>query len=312
MSGFLIQSRIGTKGNFEVVLPGPDGGLVYVSRDNDVASLPWSSPITFATSVGQFSGTSLIESRFGDPPGNLEVVAVARNQLFHFWRDESGKWSDPGLLIAENVNGMPGLIQSNGMNGNFEVVVPAADRGLIHVSRNNSAKNFPWSSPTNFCASLGQISGVSLIQSNLRANPGSLEVVAIPQRGGCFAHLSRTEEFGWNEPTIVPGEIFHGAPGLIQSRLGDQRNFEVVVPNGLAFGVSHFWRDNAAPNVPWKYGTTFGDQVQVIATSLIESNFGDVGNLEVVAASMFWTHAFHVSRNDEAQGFPWSSPTILY
>jgi hypothetical protein len=40
MSGFLIHSRFGTKGNFQVVLPGQDSGLVYLSRDNDVAALP--------------------------------------------------------------------------------------------------------------------------------------------------------------------------------------------------------------------------------------------------------------------------------
>jgi hypothetical protein len=70
--------------------------------------------------------------------------------------------------------------------------------------------------------------------------------------------------------------------------------------------------DNERAGYTWKYDTTFGGQAQFLVASLIESNFGEIGNLEVVAATMFWTKAFHYSRNDNASGFPWSGPTALF
>jgi hypothetical protein len=93
---YLVQSRFGAQGNFEVVVPLAAGGLAHLWRNNDAAGLPWSAPIPFAAGVGTVDALSLIQSNFGSP-GNLEVVARIGDRLALFWR-ESGPpftWSGP-------------------------------------------------------------------------------------------------------------------------------------------------------------------------------------------------------------------------
>src|SRR4051812_27951005 len=60
----LIQSRIGQKGNFELVTPASGGGLNHYFRANDDATLPWSGPFPFAQASGVVEGTSIIHSNF--------------------------------------------------------------------------------------------------------------------------------------------------------------------------------------------------------------------------------------------------------
>ena len=68
---------------------------------------------------------------------------------------------------------------------------------------------------------------------------------------------------------------------LIQSHYGHKGNFELVSPLASG-GMVHFFRDNDAPGFPWHCTTTFGTGYTE-AISMIESNFGMPGNLEVVA-----------------------------
>ena len=69
-------------------------------------------------------------------------------------------------------------------------------------------------------------------------------------------------------------------PVLIQSHYGNKGNFELVVPLASG-GMAHFFRDNDAPGFPWYYTMNFGTGY-VDAISMIESNFGIPGNLEVI------------------------------
>jgi hypothetical protein len=79
-----------------------------------------------------------------------------------------------------------------------------------------------------------------------------------------------------------------GNPALIQSRFGNQGNFELIVPLA-AGGLGHFFRANDAVGLPWQRGQIpFGaNSGQVDAVSLIQSNFhaipGGPGNLELIA-----------------------------
>src|SRR5690348_7291076 len=50
--GFFIQSRYGTKGNFELVVPLPGSGVAHFWRDNDAPGMPWKGPEIFAREVG--------------------------------------------------------------------------------------------------------------------------------------------------------------------------------------------------------------------------------------------------------------------
>src|SRR5205085_1223896 len=92
----LIQSKFGTKGNFELVVPSDQAGICFQFRNNDAASLPWSGQVLFGQSLGKVTAVTMIQSNFGNP-GNLEVMALAGNDLYFFWRDSGPlfHWNGP-------------------------------------------------------------------------------------------------------------------------------------------------------------------------------------------------------------------------
>jgi len=307
----LIQSKFGTKRNFEVVALNSAGGLFHIWRNNDNSFLPWSAPTPFGQTLGVLKGVSMIQSDFGSP-GNLEVVCIANGKLQTFWRDSgpSFTWNGP-FPIETNFNaiGIPAWIQSKfGQKGNFELVVPAASGRLSHFWRNNDASGLPWSGGTSFGSSLGTVSAVTMIQSNY-GTPGNLEVVCIAREKLQYFWRDSGPSFTWNGPfAIESASKVTGNPILIQSKFGKQGNFELVVPaaNG---GLLHFWRNNDAAGSPWSTPTAFGQSVGVVTgATLIESNYGNPGNLEVTCDAggqmqYFW--------RDSGPGFVWNGPSTL-
>jgi hypothetical protein len=315
----LIQGRFGVRGNFEMVVPAR-GGLAHYVRLNDQAFVPWAGPNVFGQGVAVQS-VSMIQSNFGSP-GNLEVIAqtdtgtLEGGELVAYVRDSGPAfhWFGP---IPIRVNGQPisGLsggpcfIQSRfGTRGNFELVVPLASGGIAHYDRNNDDPSFPWFGPNVFGADVGVFSAVSLIQSNF-GTPGNLEVVAIFQ--GQLLHFSRDSGpgFHWSgpEPVIANGRAVTGVtgkPSLIQSRFLTRGNFELVVPI-FEFGsrrLAHFDRNNDDPAFPWFGPNIFGGGDSV---SLIQSNFGDPGNLELVVTEGGVLNAFF---RDSGPAFHWFGP----
>ena len=52
MSSYLIQSRHGSKGNFELVVqPSHGEGLMHYWRNNDNGTLPWNGPTCFGRGI---------------------------------------------------------------------------------------------------------------------------------------------------------------------------------------------------------------------------------------------------------------------
>jgi hypothetical protein len=313
----LIQGRFGGRGNFEMVIPanGIQGGLAHYVRLNDQAFVPWAGPNPFGQ--GLFvQGLSMIQSNFGSP-GNLEVIASAGGELVAFVRDSGPAfhWFGP-IPIRVNgqpINGLSGdpcFIQSRfGTRGNFELVVPLASGGIAHYDRNNDDPSFPWFGPNVFAADVGVFSAVSLIQSNF-GTPGNLEVVAI--HDGELLHFSRDSGpgFRWFGPDPVttngrPVTGVTGNPSLIQGRFGTRGNFELVVPL-LDGGLAHFDRNNDDPAFPWFGPNVFGIDFGTFASvSLIQSNFGEPGNLELVANDEGTLMAFF---RDSGPAFHWFGP----
>jgi len=285
-SGFLIQSRFGAVGNFQLVTPSALGGLSHHWRDNDSPAFPWHGPDDFGS--GYTDGASLIQSSLGAGPGNLEVVATEGDRLVHYWREDQPpyRWFGP-VYFGTGVRGNPALIQDSfGAVGNYDVVVPSVDGGLAHFWRDNDAQGFPWIGPTIFAVELGEVGGVALIQSNF-GNPGNLEAVA--RVGDRLFHMWRDSgpAFNWSAPVPIPlaglppGAKPVGVPALIQSSNGTAGNFELVVPLSSG-GAAHLLRDNDAPGLPWSPATVFGEG-SISAVSLIQSSFGALGNLEAAA-----------------------------
>jgi len=86
----MVQNRNGPPGNFELVTPLQGGGLAHYTRANSQPAQPWSGPAIFGVSAGKVDAVSLIQSDFkleSFGVGNLELVAQARGQLFHYWLD---------------------------------------------------------------------------------------------------------------------------------------------------------------------------------------------------------------------------------
>jgi hypothetical protein len=283
----LIQSRYGVTGNFELISPVAGGGLAHLWRDNDAAALPWYGPVVFGQSGGQYQAASLIQSNFGSP-GNLEVVAQTADTLHFFWADMAG-WHGPFPMVADGAavsgtHGNPSLIQATyGGRGNFELLVPRTAGGLAHYWRDNDDPSLPWHGPILVAPDAGRFDAVTLIQSNF-GSPGNLEAVA---RAGDRLFFLWRDGNGWHGPfpLVADGVAVAGAtgnPSLIQGRFGVRGNFEALVPS-LAGGCAMYWRDNDDPALPWHGPVTVGAATAVDAVSLIQSNFGSPGNLEVVA-----------------------------
>jgi hypothetical protein len=318
----LIQSRFGTKGNFELVAPLTVGGLVHYFRNNDDPDLPWSAPTAFGAGAGEIDAASLIESNFGTP-GNLEVVARSGDRLITFWRDSgpSFTWHGPYPVAVEGgsggcgrqpvtgVSGNPVLIQSRfGTKGNFELIVPLRAGGFAHYFRNNDDGALPWKAAPVFGQSAGVIDAVTLIESNFGV-PGNLEVIARTGSQLVFFWRDSVSPLTWHGafPLIADGSAVSnvtGNPVLIQSTFGTKGNFELLVPLASG-GFGAYSRDNDAADLPWHGPTVVEVATQFEAVSLIQSNFGAPGNLEVI--SVIGDQMAH-SWRDSGPQFAWSGP----
>ena len=56
----LIQSRCGTKGNFELLTPMASGGLAHYWRNNDEPAIPWHGPAIFGRELGIVASVSFM------------------------------------------------------------------------------------------------------------------------------------------------------------------------------------------------------------------------------------------------------------
>ena len=309
-SGFMVQSDYGLYGNnFEVVFPSVAEGLAQVYRDNAQSQFPWIGPLPpeylFTCSpqgqvqkslhgsffgAGEASEVSLIQSNFednGSKNGHLELGVRHGDRLALYWRasDAPLLWTGPLYIPSEKSHvGTPALVQADfGTKGNFEVVAPDAQGGLLHYVRFNDAPGVPWSTPTRFGESLGVVDAVAMIQSNYTAageTNGRLEVIA--QVGGQLFSLSRQsqEPYSWiaaaEAVTNGLGIEVDGLPGFVQTQDGD---FHVVVPLKTE-GIAHLRRPANQNN--WLLESQFGQNLgKVQAVSLLQNRFG-IGTLELL------------------------------
>lgn len=183
------------------------------------------------------------------------------------------------IRLAPPPRGSSALVQSSfGVRGNFELVTPREGGGLNFQWRNNDTPGFPWSAPTPVGPAGGVVASIpSILQSNFG---GNLEVAArIGNRMAFYWRAGGT----WNGPALFGAPGVSGNPAMIQSNFGGRGNFELVVPL-TAGGFAHYWRNNDAPGLPWAGPTVVGQpQGNVDALCLLQSAFGDPGNLEVIA-----------------------------
>lgn len=310
----LIQTTYGIKGDFEVVVPLATGGMARYWRANDDEMLPWHGPISFGIDAGLIKGVSMIQGNFGEA-GNLELAAldVGGHNLMHFWCDygQSFEWHGPNQISERSLvpafSGNPAMIQSGFEGrGRLELVVPRADGGFSYYLRNNNQPDLKWLGPFDFAIDAGFFDDVTMIQSNF-GDTGNLEVVA--RSGDQLVSFWRDSgaEFEWHGPNIINSGVA-GTTSMIQSTFGNRGNFELVSPLASG-GMAHWWRDNDDPHLHWYGPFMFGMNLgKVDAVSLIQSNWGDPGHLELVAQAdgqlaFFW--------RDSGPDFRWNGPQFI-
>ncbi len=95
---------------------------------------------------------------------------------------------------------------------------------------------------------------------------------------------------------------------MVWSDFGRRGNYDVVVPRANG-GFFHYWRDNDDTVLPWYGLFEFATDAGIFsAVTLIQSNFGEPGNLELIARSedeltFFW--------RDSGPEFKWNGPEII-
>lgn len=302
-SGFFVQSDYGTFGNnFEVVFPSIVGGLTQVYRDNAQPQFPWIGPLPpeyfFACSAqgqvsnalhgsffggGNASDVGLIQSNFtdfGSKNGHLELVVRHGDRLALYWRASNAPllWNGPLYISSpEPHQGNPALVQGSfGVKGNFEVVVPHGESGLVHYARFNDQTNVPWSAPTRFAESLGAVDAVALLQSDYvdaGESDGHLEIIARVGTKLYSVWRQSQEPYAWNVISqAITDELdtpiaVDGVPGFIQTT---DRDYHVVVPlqNG---GMAHLRRQNSL-DTSWVLESEFGSSLGAVpAVSLLQN-----------------------------------------
>lgn len=155
-------------GKFSLIAVEVNGIALYdILRDNAYLKHPWTLNTAFGEEIrGTFvAGISLIKGPF-ITPGNLEVVINSGGRLLHLWRDSAGSWKHPTTRIAPTtaVIGFPSLIQTkSGTKGDFELIAPAGNGGLVQLWRENDNATHPWSSRVFFEKSWNAVTLVSVI-----------------------------------------------------------------------------------------------------------------------------------------------------
>ncbi|MBP0632920.1 hypothetical protein [Cupriavidus sp. AcVe19-1a] len=313
--GFLTRSRGGQSGNFEVVIPWPDGGLAHFWRDNDDPAKTWHGPTIFGR--GRYQGASVIESdfrTFDARLGNLEVVAVAENgDAEHWWRENGGtfRWSQAPTVVAGASQGVPALAYSGARfkgsgfffdldahgPSEFFVVIPSKGGGFNMFRRRNDERPNLFGSGSTLPNGWEQISSPPVFSSISSAILRDRDFVGL---GLALTTLKNITTFaGWKamregvEFDIVSGDILvcggssEGALSILEWSYTRNRPGEVS---------GQLWIDATSLTLPTPLGhelRPFRGRPAIIQADYgldeigeIGGFFGDdaeYGNLEVVA-----------------------------
>lgn len=199
------------------------------------------------------------------------------------------------------------LVQStHGAQGNFEVVTPRLGGGVAHLYRNNDDPTLKWHGPGLAFGSAQDVAAVALVQSNL-GPAGNLEAITLEAKSLVYRWRDDGGSWKWQAPTTLPGGLAaNGRPGFIQSAHGAKGNFEVIaaVAGG---GFAQWWRDNDAPSLTW-YGPFVVSGPPLDDVALVQSNFGPLGNLEIIARQGDQLVAYW---RDDGASWQWHGPVTF-
>ena len=133
--GALCQSKFGSKGNFELVVPEATG-LAHYWHDNDRIETSWQR--TGIIAPGSLGAGTILQNRKTD---DLEVIVRHGRDLVHYWRN-GGIWRSTAQPITTNASGPAALIQSS-YDDNLELIVQEGVHLLLYFREWNAAGK-PW------------------------------------------------------------------------------------------------------------------------------------------------------------------------
>jgi hypothetical protein len=249
--GFFFQSRSGSKGNFEVVIPWADDGLAHYWRENDHPALPWHGPHYFGQGA-LYTSATISESDFrahdNDNPGNFEVLARRSDgKVLLFWRENGGNWSwfGPAAEVAADTAGNPSLIATGRKRTNSSLrryllaTIPKPGGGFWCFERGAySDSDMTWQEAQS--PGGPQLQGLALLMTSVPSfswsyqhnNHGHRAVAMVTDEGrlaiaGFGHHVDGQLGSSWERKTFgvdssLPsiGTVFAGRPSLIQSSYG--------------------------------------------------------------------------------------------
>ncbi len=200
-----------------------------------------------------------------------------------YWSNEDNRCVLPTAQAFPAATGIPSLLQSRfGKQGNFEFVSPQQSGGLFFTWRNNDNRFMPWDGAISFAQSLGIVASATMIQSNF-GSPGNLEMIIRAGDTLQFMWRDSGPSFTWSNPYQIGSPGVSGNPVLIQSRFGKVGNFELVIPLAGG-GLGYYWRNNDDTKLAWSPLVVFAQSLgKVDAVTMIQSNFGSPGNMELIA-----------------------------
>jgi hypothetical protein len=196
-----IQSDYGVPGNFEVVVKIGGDRLQHLWRDN--RSGAWNEGTIFGSQV-MYSGRSLVQSDYGSPHGNLELVAVQHDgRMRHYWRDAHDMTWQAGPAFGAGVAGPPVMIQGqygmrveDGPHGNFELCSVVAGR-VEHWWRDNAGGSGAWQHSATFGHEVATVTG--LAEGSWGMN---LELI-VQRTDGQLQHYWRDAGGVWHEGPVL-------------------------------------------------------------------------------------------------------------
>lgn len=267
-SGNALQSTIGIKGNYELLII-QDEALKYFSHNNDNLSSScdtrpqdWKeNPHPLKKNRIGITNVTLFQSNFIDKGihGNLEAIARANNnQLYSYsFFEQKQQWTDPEEVkvdgkVINGVSGKPALIQSTfGKKGNLEMLIPLDDE-LKYCSVNMDKPGSPpwldWESVKwqPIVPKGKTVKGVALIQSNYKDDGVHERLEAIAWLEGLvgetpyeslYYYYLNTDTLTWSNPEEIlvyksPITGITGNPAFIQSTFHPNLEFKKFCKRG--------------------------------------------------------------------------------
>jgi hypothetical protein len=158
------------------------GGVAHCWRNNDDPAESWIEGSIFGVDLGHVDAVALIQSTLGQG-GNLEVIVRVGEELAHYWRPPHSEiWHGPTFFFS-GAAGIPGFIQDgNGELGDFELLTPVEDGGIVHLSRDNHSAHRPWTISAYINRTGAPAEAVSLIHGK-DGNSQLAEIEAVARCG---------------------------------------------------------------------------------------------------------------------------------